>query len=74
MPFLRRESETNHKNYKLEQSVDRSLWAVTNHVRTNVGNNVREVLASSDHRKLPADVLNILQVDLDPEREAYNAE
>ncbi|GBP45712.1 hypothetical protein EVAR_44940_1 [Eumeta japonica] len=34
-----------------------SASALTNHVRTVIGNNVREILVSSDHRKLPADVL-----------------
>ncbi|GBP23169.1 hypothetical protein EVAR_82332_1 [Eumeta japonica] len=41
--------------------IDSAIGAVTNHVRTVVEKSGREVLASSDRRKLPADVLELIR-------------
>ncbi|GBP58246.1 Probable RNA-directed DNA polymerase from transposon BS [Eumeta japonica] len=41
--------------------IDSVIGALTNHARTVVGNNVREVPAFSNHRKYPADVLESLK-------------
>ncbi|GBP20896.1 hypothetical protein EVAR_80715_1 [Eumeta japonica] len=41
--------------------IDLAIGALTNHVRTVVGDNVRKFSAFSDHRKLTADVLELVR-------------
>ncbi|GBP17916.1 hypothetical protein EVAR_7909_1 [Eumeta japonica] len=41
--------------------IDSAIDALTNHVRIVVGNNERKVPLSSDHRKRPADVLELIR-------------
>ncbi|GBP25668.1 hypothetical protein EVAR_12145_1 [Eumeta japonica] len=56
-PFINSIPDDINTNDEIDSVID----ALADHVRTMVVNNIRKITTSSDHRKLPADVLELIR-------------